>query len=832
MDWKEEKKEEGIKEEEKKEEEKKEEIYPAERNFGNYNRNKEDITKETQLTKGHATDLSQSGQPRAMPANVLSWANGIVNIDGLKKLAGWNEKYSIKGKTLMETVDALDAFHDNMNKVIELSNLEEWIAVGRQSYENLLQKVTHYVARARKTGAWVHIHRKEEKEVLPAMGTLLIKLYSLGNVFDYLENLSYDYLMKNHLDKASLGAIIASREALSVQGNVPSKQIYDSSFFVDNTAYQMNKRKTSGEEAAIDKRKELYGRRLPVLQGSETKAFVQELEVIASMVEDLELKSKTSLEREDIKIDFIDLTKMIHIISKNPFLLTSSDKQVKEEYSKDEKLMRAFRLEDLQQAKEYYEKTKGKTVEEALKAIDKLRQESAETAGENSTEKSGKLSLVLIDDKQNRVLRTSKDEGGITKQRDKNNFNYDEAMSRLSEITGLGSIAGARTTYFKDKGGTLQYGTNMEKAQGQAGTTMLFGFGNKEVDDQMVGKYHNIFGHENQEELTKNANLIISSFKLQILDYISYHRDRHENNFFIDMEAKDLTNAFQGIDNDNVFGKGTSEDKKQRLVSYEQHAKAGYEGMKFSGIMKPYATNTSTLQGFACIPEQTYEQIKKLNVKQIEEAMRPYLDRAARFALIRRIISLKAYVEEKAKKVDIYKSDGMDEFKKETIGVILKTFMDVKDVDNISGGYDLNNKAWVAPGILVRMLMKHYFQMGNKGNSQFPYKKNGLTEDDYFSSDNYYMRNKQLWKVLDAMLKEVGMSREEFWDKSLERRSEAERAAMQKNRDYYELSRQEFIDGTSRFFMTFQRIKIKEGLEKKERTKQVLEEFLKTLSPK
>ena len=75
------------------------------------------------------------------------------------------------------------------------------------------------------------------------------------------------------------------------------------------------KKRNSKEEVSLDKRQELYQRKLPVLKGNgkeDIDDYLQELKAIATMVDDLELQSSSDLEREDVKIDFIDIEKMIH----------------------------------------------------------------------------------------------------------------------------------------------------------------------------------------------------------------------------------------------------------------------------------------------------------------------------------------------------------------------------------------------------------------------------------------------------------------------------------------------------------------------------------------
>ena len=475
---------------------------------------------------------SESGKQYAVGQNSLTTSGGIMTVDSLRALSGWQKEF--KSSTLIKTLQSLEQFHQDMKQTISLDNMGEVITSSTASYETLLQKVSHYVERGRSWYAGIHLHREEEKAMMPAMSTLLIKLYSLGNVFQYLENLSYDYLMENQIESVPLNDIVNGRGALSVQGNMASTGIQKGQ--IDKTSYQMNKR--NGGEAAIDKRQELLQRTLPALKGTDQESveqYLQELEKIAKMIDDMELQSTDDLEREDIKIDFIDISKMIHMLLKNPFLLSEGETK--------EKVAGNYRDSDLALTMEYYQLTQGLAVKDALILIDQKRLEAVETAAQDSIKTGGQLSQVLIDLEQKRVLRTGLSSKGIEEQRTINNFNYDEAMSRLAEVTGLGSQAGARTTYYKDTQGKLQYGTNMDLAAGKEARLAKISFGEEKADKEMKGGRRNIFGHSSEKELKWNAGFITSSFTMQILDYIAFHRDRKTNNFFIDMEAEDSTHA-------------------------------------------------------------------------------------------------------------------------------------------------------------------------------------------------------------------------------------------------------------------------------------------------
>ena len=82
----------------------------------------------------------EGGQSRSVPPNSLSTKNGIWDVTALRQISGWQEEF--QGETLKKTMDLLDAFHNDMDTVISLTNTKDGIAQGRASYERLLKQVS------------------------------------------------------------------------------------------------------------------------------------------------------------------------------------------------------------------------------------------------------------------------------------------------------------------------------------------------------------------------------------------------------------------------------------------------------------------------------------------------------------------------------------------------------------------------------------------------------------------------------------------------------------------------------------------------------------------
>lgn len=621
--------------------------------------------------------------------NTISKRNGLPDEEGLHTISGWEKPF--KGRQMRHCIQKLNQFHKMMNVQVGLSDMNAVKDVGR-AYQELLNEVTKFVNGAQKGKSW--FHGKEEAAMLPAMSSLLIQLYSMGNVFEKSEWIVYDYIMEHKLNNVRLGLALTGRLGQSMQGNMVSTGIEEGQ--IDRTALQMKKgQENQAGEHSDDFLNELNQRRMPALGD---KNALEQLQRIATMLEDIELQAKNDVERVSVRADYFDITKMIHLLVNHPELISEHGAKrlaEEEQWSAHEK-------QDFWNTSQYYKEIAGKTVTEAVEIINKIRIEQAETAATNSITKGGQLSTVLIDTEKKRVLRTTQEENEtLEEQRHKNNFNYDEAMSRLGEVTGLGSQAGARTTYFKDLEGNLQYGTNMDLAKGESarkGVNLSFGL--KQADKMMGEGRYNVFGYGTSKELEKNAGLIISSFKMQILDYIAFHTDRHADNFFIDWDAENMENAFKGIDNDNVFGNSPGGSKiENRALGYKKQATGGERNDKAD-----YVDNASTLIGFQCIPVETARAIQSLNEEQINKAMLPYLDRASRFALGRRIRQLKDYAAT-AEIVDVKTEKGMEAFRQKTMKMMLKTVVENIDTNNL----DVSIKLRSSPAVLVRVLMEHYF---------------------------------------------------------------------------------------------------------------------------
>lgn len=733
---------------------------------------------------------SEQEIPGVIGANMISSKNGLPTVEGLRTISGWDKPF--KGSHMKRCMEKLNEYHQNMNRKVTVSDMS-FLEEAETTYRNLLKEVSKFVQDAQKGHAI--LHGKEAAAMLPAMSSLLMKLYSIGNVFDKGEWIVYDYMMEHRLKSVRLGLALTGRLAQSVQGNMVSTK--EDSGQIDRTALQKRKKDEPGRKKPENEKEigvfdELTQRRLPSVGDADAVAQLQRILV---MLSDIELQAEDDVARHAVRVRFFDITKMIHLLVTYPELMTKEGAEalaVQQGISHHEK-------QDYLNTYQYYSKVQGMTLGDASTRLDEIRMSQAVMADKDSISAGGGASTVLIDKNRNMVLRTNGNgAGNVQEQRKKSNFNYDEAFSRLAEVTGIGSIAGARTTYFIDKNDNLQYGTNMDKAEGAEAEQTKFSFGSKKADSQMKAGRHNIFGHKDEEELKKNAGMIISSFKMQILDYLGLHNDRHTANFFIDMDAENPEQAFTGIDNDFAFGSGTSRTEEDRAVSYRRQAQGAYDDK--ANENRTYGDLMSNLAGFACIPVETAKTIQSLNVEAIRKAMMPYLDRASVFSVLRRVRALKEYAEN-AKIVDVKTAEGMDEFRQATLQLMVRTLMEnPNNVDLLIGSGGGGGR--MAPSILARMLLLQYFTSGvaakKEGSDEYKY----LLEQEYITDNtsiseyfgvgvvgkNKGIREQKWWNSLDGIIEEAGMTREQVWN------TYAKQLPTEKEEDFAK-RKEEFIQG-------------------------------------
>ena len=220
-------------------------------------------------------------------------------------------------------------------------------------------------------------------------------------------------------------------------------------------------------------------------------------------------------------------------------------------------------------------------------------------------------------------------------------------------------------------------------------------------------------------------------------------------------------------------------------------------------------------EGNANIPKETAQQISQMDEGKIEEAMRPYLDRAARFALLKRIRKLKDYASTKSNVFDIHTPKGMDMFKREILSDAVKMILVQKKGDYLMGHSDeMGTQARWIPVALTRALMIQYFSMSSKlelkeGSEneykfapELEYVPKGMNAKDYISKENFEKRDQNFWKSFEGLIRSSGKTKEEIWEEAMELKYGSKKEEMEKNEEYQKF-REAFVKGQVKMFDPF-----------------------------
>lgn len=142
-----------------------------------------------------------------------------------------------------------------------------------------------------------------------------------------------------------------------------------------------------------------------------------------------------------------------------------------------------------------------------------------------------------------------------------NMANRNVATSRVANLFGLGSIVEQSTNVkVKDKkSGDIREGSLMTLAKGRAARDR----NKKDLHPQML----KLTSVEEREKLAKSKispTLQKELSSLQVLDYICGQGDRHQDNFFTEVDSKGRYTHVHGIDNDNSFSTGVETENVAR----------------------------------------------------------------------------------------------------------------------------------------------------------------------------------------------------------------------------------------------------------------------------
>lgn len=271
----------------------------------------------------------------------------------------------------------------------------------------------------------------------------------------------------------------------------------------------------------------------------------------------------------------------------------------------------------------------------------------------------GATSISILDFKNGRVLRAPKENSQYLEKEKQNlllNGIYDEAVGKISQFLGLNVAAQAEAVGFKgkEKGKTEERavfgGSVMELVKGDVAGKINF-----KMNDGKLG----ISSSDGKNIGDKKIGRLLGDMmKMNVLDYIVMHGDRNENNYMINLDAKEDESMLVAIDNDMIFGRNTSErrigDRKssEALLAINDRARLTY-GVKLKAAL-PMMT------------EELKNIIAKIDLQAFNEMLMPYVDRVSRMSAVHRVEELKKYAEG-VPTCDLSTTEGVQEFVKVTV---------------------------------------------------------------------------------------------------------------------------------------------------------------------
>lgn len=271
----------------------------------------------------------------------------------------------------------------------------------------------------------------------------------------------------------------------------------------------------------------------------------------------------------------------------------------------------------------------------------------------------GMASVAILDRKNKRVLRAPK---GFTEEKQKTALNgiKDEASGVVSRFLGFNVCAQAKAAGFvarDDKGNNptpVFGGSVMDMADGEvaANINLLMGLESQEFlqDHRKNEEYRNI-------DVMKQGRLIGEIMKMNVLDYIIMHDDRHTNNFLVNLDADETEAMVTGIDNDYVLGSDNS-----RQVGNKNSAQV------LAAINNKIAMDSGvTLEGgFPMMTPEVKETLQNLDLAALNHLLMPYADRVMRMAAVHRAGELKKYAET-VETCDLTTPEGTEQFIKKAV---------------------------------------------------------------------------------------------------------------------------------------------------------------------
>lgn len=347
------------------------------------------------------------------------------------------------------------------------------------------------------------------------------------------------------------------------------------------------------------------------------------------------------------------------------------------------------------------------------KNFTRLVDSEGNTLTENSDFKigGGAASISILDFKNKKVLRAPKTSEGkyLSDEEQKSALNgiYDEAISKVSQFLGFNVVANAEAGGFfsREKGSTDETaifgGSVMEMANGKTGNRI-----NVTWESQIGSVAQNRNKADYQKlDIAENGRFIGDMMKMNVVDYITMHADRHDGNFMIDVKADENESMIKAIDNDMIFGYAAS--------SAEQFGyQSSFASLKSINNRSNVNHNVQIKAVLPMVTDEIKAAFEALDLDKFNEMLMPYVDRVQRMAAVHRAAELKEYVKT-VKSCDLSTPEGVQEYMyaaaRSTMDIMTKGIY--RDKEYGLRNTSLNN----VPNMVIRMLADSYKSLTGPG---------------------------------------------------------------------------------------------------------------------
>lgn len=282
----------------------------------------------------------------------------------------------------------------------------------------------------------------------------------------------------------------------------------------------------------------------------------------------------------------------------------------------------------------------------------------------------------------------------------------------------------------------------MEMAKGNEGVFLNLMM--RPEDQESISKKRQNAEFKNLD-IMKQGRLLGDIMKLNVLDYIIMHDDRHAHNFLVNLDADETEAMVTGIDNDYILGADNN-----RQVGNNRSADA------------LTAINNRIYMSYGITPEAAFPMmtpevkatLNNLDPATLNQLLIPYADRVVRLAAVHRAAELKRYAET-VKTCDLTTQEGTEQFVKMAVRSGMSEWVKSMSL-NLNNG-KLDATTYSLPSTLLCMMWDTYI-----GEQRFPDAKQLLDMMKHMGLSKTEVENILLENISSSKTADVKVSREEL----------------------------------------------------------------------